>query len=275
MRGGTGRVGETQGESQRRRRHQTAERKREENSVRARLSCLRAIITKALTCSNHKKKGTAYQNRKTATLAVMLSHNIKSEKDPLEILSKQQSILASNVYTVWNERRVSGVAQILLSEAEMLRVTAAAAACAAEQPHGPCWLHNAQHILQWLTLLYMETSSSGDTHMQPHQSNFNGPVIPLVKLSTQNWLAGLNTVVGTRLHFLCFWGIKKNCRFDLVAPSGLRYRKWWGTKTRGHNCKMALLFLFLYLSEFSCSQSIQHSERVVVSKSLSFFSRSH
>lgn len=116
------------GGSQCHRRHQTAERKREENSVRERVSYLRAVITSALTRSNHKKKRTAQQNTKNIMWAFMLSHNIKSEKGTLEILSKQQSILASNVYTVWNGRLVSGVAQILLSEAETLHVTAAAAA---------------------------------------------------------------------------------------------------------------------------------------------------
>lgn len=88
------------GGSQCRRRHQTAERKREENSGRARVSCLRAVTTKALTRSNRKKKITAPQNTKTVTWAVTLSHNIKSERGTLEILSKRQSILASNVSTV-------------------------------------------------------------------------------------------------------------------------------------------------------------------------------
>lgn len=115
VRGGKGRVGGWEG-------HQTAERKREENSVQAGVSRLRAVTTKALTRGNCNKKRTAHQSTKPSRRGdVTLSHNIKSEEGTLESLSKPQSIRAPNVYKVWNGRRVSGVAQILLSEAEMLR----------------------------------------------------------------------------------------------------------------------------------------------------------
>lgn len=71
--------------------------------------------------SAHSQQRQEEENRPPKHKTVTLSHSIKSEKGTLEILSKTQSILAPNVYKDWNGRRVSGVAQILLSGAEMLR----------------------------------------------------------------------------------------------------------------------------------------------------------
>lgn len=103
--------------SERRRRHQTGRKFCPSLSVLSVRSHNKSARSLARSLVATTERRTARQSTKTATWAVTRSHNIKTETGMLEILSERQSIPSSNVYTAWNG---SGMAQILLGEAEML-----------------------------------------------------------------------------------------------------------------------------------------------------------